>query len=398
MRLTAGLAMAALAVAMLVSGCGSSSSSGGGASAKEGPIKVGAWFPLTGPVAATGIPQRAGADAYFRQLNANGGINGRNVKYISRDNAYDPAQTIQVARGLVGSDKVVAIVASNGTATSAAAFPYVLNQAKVPILLTYGGAADWYSPPKPMLYGFQTLYEKTVAAASAWAVEEGAKNIVVVRSDPAAFKIAAAPAAPAAKSVNPSVSVNEVVVKFQTTDYSPIVAQVKAKKPDAVVSVLSFPELAAFLKQAKLQGLGAKVYSYTGAADEGVLKLAGNAAEGLRMLSLTKLPDDAGPAMAEYRAAMAKYEPSVKPSLSSAATYAAAKTFAEVVKGIRGDITPSTIAAAFAKAGTVDTGILPPLKYSATQHLGTDQVQRLEVRGGKFTADGSFSAPPAVAG
>ena len=133
MRLTAVVAIAASAVALSVSACGSEA---GGQSGDTGPIKVGAWFPLTGPVAATGIPQRAGARAYFRQLNANGGINGRKVDYITRDNAYDPAQTIQVARSLIGSDKVVAIVASNGTATTAAAFPYVLNQAKVPILLT----------------------------------------------------------------------------------------------------------------------------------------------------------------------------------------------------------------------------------------------------------------------
>ena len=394
MRLTAVVAIAASAVALSVSACGSEA---GGQSEDTGPIKVGAWFPLTGPVAATGIPQRAGARAYFRQLNANGGINGRKVDYITRDNAYDPAQTIQVARSLIGSDKVVAIVASNGTATTAAAFPYVLNQAKVPILLTYGGAADWYDPPKPMLYGFQTLYEHATAEAATWAAEDGAKNILVIRSDPAAFKIAAAPAGPAAKSVDPSVSVSELVVKFQTTDYSPVVAQVKRKNPDAVVTVLSFPELSAYLKQAKLQGLDVPAYSYTGAADEGLLKLAGSAAEGLKLLSLTKLPDDDSPAMREYRAAMAKYEPGQKPTLSSAATYAAAKAFTEVVKGIKGDVTPTTIADAFAKAGSVETGILPPLEFSSSTHLGTDEVQRVVVRGGKFEAVGDFRKPPAVA-
>jgi branched-chain amino acid transport system substrate-binding protein len=397
MRLTAGLATAATAAALLVSGCGSTSGDGG-AAATSGPIKIGAWFPLTGANAANGIPQHAGAAAYFDWLNAHGGINGRKVAYLARDNAYDPAQTIQVARSLIGNDKVVAIVGSNGTATSAAAFPYVLDQAKVPILLTYGGAATWYSPPKPMLYGFQTLYENTVAEASAWAAEDGAKNILVVRSDPDAFKIAAATAAPAAKAVDPSVNVSQLVVKFQTTDYSPIVAQVKAKKPDAVVSVLSFPELAAFMKQATLQGLAAKVYSYHGAADEGLLKLAGGAADGLHLLALTKLPDDSSPAMQQYRAAMAKYEPSVHPSLSSAAMFAAAKAFTQVVKGIKGPITPSTIAAAFAKARTVDTGILPPLQFSATKHLGTDQMQRLEVQGGKFVAVGDFRTPPSLKG
>jgi branched-chain amino acid transport system substrate-binding protein len=220
---------------------------------------------------------------------------------------------------------------------------------------------------------------------------------LVMHSDPAAFKIAAAPAGPAAKSVDPSGSVSELVVKFQTTDYSPVAGQVKAKNPDAVVAVLSFPELAAFLKQARLQGLDVPAYSYTGAADEGMLKLAGKAAEGLHVLSLTKLPDDDGPAMKEFREAMAKYEPGQKQTLSVAATYAAAKAFAEVVKEIKGDITSQSIADAFANASTVETGILPPLEFGPHKHLGTDKVQRVVVRNGKFEAVGDFRTPPPVA-
>ena len=74
--------------------------------------------------------------------------------------------------------------------------------------------------------------------------------------------------------------VDEVVTKFQSTDYSPIVGQVKAKQPDAVVTILAFPEAAAYLKQAKLQGLDAPVYGYGPEADEALIGLAGDAAEG----------------------------------------------------------------------------------------------------------------------
>ena len=156
-------------------------------------------------MASSGIPQKEGAAAAFEQINATGGINGRKVEFIARDNAFDPQQTIQAARQLVGSDKVVAIVGANGTATTAAAFPYVLNQAKVPIVNPYGGAADWYNPAKPLLFGYQTLYERQAAAVGAWAAEDGAKHIVVVRSDPAAFANVAKQVAPAAKAVDPRV-------------------------------------------------------------------------------------------------------------------------------------------------------------------------------------------------
>src|SRR5215218_2179163 len=173
MRVASVLAVALMALGVAACG-GDDSGSGGGGGGNT--IKVGAWFPLSGPVAASGIPQKAGAASFFEQLNAAGGVNGKKVTYSTEDNAFDPQQTIQAARKLVGEKKVVAIVAANGTATTAAAFPYVLNQAKVPIINTYGGAGDWYTPPRTGLFGYQTLYEEQGAAAGAWAAENGHKN------------------------------------------------------------------------------------------------------------------------------------------------------------------------------------------------------------------------------
>ena len=389
--------LAAGAAALTIAACGGGEAASGGGS--TAPIKLGGWFPLTGPVASSGIPQKEGVVAAFEKVNAEGGINGRKVQFIARDNAFDPQQTIQAARQLVGSDKVVAIVGANGTATTAAAFPYVLNQAKVPIVNPYGGAADWYQPSKPLLYGYQTLYEEQAAAIGAWAAEAGAKKIVVVRSDPAAFENVAKHVAPGAKSVNPGVQVEEVVTKFQSTDYSPIIGQVKAKQPDAVVTILAFPEAAAYLKQAKLQGLTAPVYGYGPTADEGLIKLAGDAATGFHAVSFTKPSQDPSPAMEAYRSALKQYAPKEQPSSNSAASFAGAMAFAEVLKSIKGDITPQSIAAALGAKKTVDTGILPPLNWSKDAHLGTNQLQRVEVQDGKFVAQGEFvAAPPVAAG
>jgi ABC-type branched-subunit amino acid transport system substrate-binding protein len=393
MRIASLLVAAAAALSITACGGGGAASGGGSGSSTE-PIKLGGWFPLTGPVAASGIPQKQGVVAAFNQVNAEGGINGRKIKFIARDNAFDPQQTIQAARQLVGSDKVVAIVGANGTATTAAAFPYVLNQAKVPIINPYGGAADWYDPAKPLLFGYQTLYEQQAAAVGAWAAQEGAKHIVVVRSDPAAFENVAKNVAPGAKSVDPSVQVDEVVTKFQSTDYSPIVGQVKAKKPDAVVTILAFPEAAAYLKQAKLQGLDVPVYGYGPDADEGLVKLAGPAAEGFHAVAFTKPAEDPSAAMESYRAALKKYAPSEQPSSNSATAYAGAMAFAEVLKKIKGDITPQSISKAMANAGTVDTGMLPPLQWNADKHLGTNELQRVSIKDGKFVAEGDFQAAP----
>ena len=67
-------------MALVIGACGGGEDESGGGGGKGGPIKVGAWFPLSGPVAASGIPQKEGANAYFEQANAAGGINGNKVE------------------------------------------------------------------------------------------------------------------------------------------------------------------------------------------------------------------------------------------------------------------------------------------------------------------------------
>lgn len=368
---------------------------GGGAGGPvDGTIKIGAWLPLTGPGAAAGVPQKVGGDAYFKMLNDRGGINGRKVEWIARDNAYDTQQTMQAARELIGQDKVVAIVNANGTAQTEASFPFVLNQSKIPILNTYGGAVNWYSPPRPMLFGVQTLYEDQATALAAWAVQNGAKKLLVVHSDPAAFVNVAKQVGPAATKTDPAATTDLLAVKFQSTDYSPIVSQVKERKPDAVITILTAPEAAAYLKEAKLQGLAVPAYGYAPDAQAATLTLAGDAAEGYNAVSWFKVPTDPGPAMQEYRDAMQKYAPGQPVDFSSLIGFAYAKAFTEIVKTIDGPITSESIVRAYQNAQGVETGIMPKLTFSDQQHLGAAQVQRVTVKNGQWTSVGDFFTPP----
>src|SRR4051794_20430866 len=155
-------AVLAAVLALVLTACGGGASGSGG-DATTGPITIGAWIPLTGAQAASGVPQMEGAKAYFSWLNENGGINGRQVDWIVKDNAYDPQQTVQAARELIGQHQVVAIVNANGVAPSEAAFPFVLQQSQIPVVDNYGGIASWYAPPRQLLYGTQTLYEDQAA-------------------------------------------------------------------------------------------------------------------------------------------------------------------------------------------------------------------------------------------
>lgn len=388
------VAVVAAVLAMVLTACGGGGSAAGGGDGSSGPITIGAWIPLSGAQAASGVPQMEGAKAYFSWLNANGGINGRQVDWIVKDNAYDPQQTVQAARELIGESKVVAIVNANGVAPSEAAFPFVLQQSKVPVVDNYGGVASWYSPPRPLLYGTQTLYEDQAAAMAQWAVESGARKLVVVHDDPKAFADVAAQIAPAATRAAAGATVVDVPVKLGTTDFAPAVSQVKSAGGDAVMLIVPAAEAAAYLKAAKLQGVSLPTYGYSPTASATTVTLAGDAAEGFNAVALVKAPNDTSAEMKQFRDVMAQYAPGQPADFSTLLGYANAAVFAQIAKGIQGPITSESIAKAYSGATGVVTGVAPDMSFSADRHVGTRDVQRVTVKGGQWTAVGGFVSAP----
>ncbi len=378
----------AVAVTILTA-CGNSG--GGQQGSNSSPIELGAWLPLTGSIAVHGLAQKAGGDAYFKYLNDHGGAHGRKVDWVVEDNAYDPQKTVAAAHKLIDQNNVVAIAGANGTANTAAAFSYVLDQAQVPIINTYGGDATWYTPVKPLLFGAQTLYETQAEILGKWAVKDGYKDILVVHSDPAAFVTVANHVAPGAKAAGSSVNVRDLSVKFNTTDYAPIVLQVKNTHPDAVVLILSTAELVAYLKQAAQQGLKTGVYTYAPNASADVVRLAGADAEGLKSEAFTLPPDDtSSPGIKEFVAAMQKYEPSIAPDYESLFTWALCKITVAAINRINGTIDKDSIAKALEGLSEYDSGVMPPVTYSPKQHLGATQVQRVHLTGGKWNLVGKY--------
>jgi ABC-type branched-subunit amino acid transport system substrate-binding protein len=126
----------------------------------EDSIKIGGHFPLTG-VAAPGyseIPE--GAEAYYKFLNANGGVNGRQIEWIAKDDGYNPTNTSSVVNELVLQEEVFGIVTGLGTPTHNAVVDF-LNDEGVPDLFVASGALHWGDDPeaKPMSFGWQPDYE-----------------------------------------------------------------------------------------------------------------------------------------------------------------------------------------------------------------------------------------------
>jgi branched-chain amino acid transport system substrate-binding protein len=122
-------------------------------------ILLGGTAPLTGLASSYASISR-GAEAYFKYVNARGGVNGRTITYRVLDDGYNAAQAVPLTRQLVEQDKVFAIFNPLGTESSLAVRPY-LNQSKVPQLFVGSGATtfgrDYAQYPETI--GFQPTYQ-----------------------------------------------------------------------------------------------------------------------------------------------------------------------------------------------------------------------------------------------
>ncbi|MGO4715959.1 ABC transporter substrate-binding protein [Bradyrhizobium sp. 2TAF24] len=152
--------------------------------ASDTEIKVGNIMPYSGPASAYGVIGKT-EEAYFRKINAAGGINGRKINFISYDDAYSPPKAVEQARKLVEGDEVLLIFNPLGTPSNSAIQKY-MNSKKVPQLFVATGATKWNDPKEfPWTMGWQPSYQAETRIYAKYLLKEkpGAKIAVLYQND-----------------------------------------------------------------------------------------------------------------------------------------------------------------------------------------------------------------------
>jgi branched-chain amino acid transport system substrate-binding protein len=152
--------------------------------ASDTEIKIGHTNPYSGPASAYGVIGKS-IQAYWKSVNEAGGINGRKVNFITLDDGYNPAKTVECIRQLVEQDKVLCTFNTLGTPTNTAIHKY-MNQKKVPMLFVATGASKWGDPKNfPWTMGFQPDYhtEAVIYAKHILANVKDAKIGVLMQND-----------------------------------------------------------------------------------------------------------------------------------------------------------------------------------------------------------------------
>src|SRR6201989_1465443 len=147
-------------------------------------IKIGNIMPYSGPASAYGVIGKT-EEAYFKKINAEGGINGRKINFVTYDDAYSPPKAVEQVRKLVESDEVLLVFNPLGTPSNTAIQKY-LNSKKVPQLFVATGATKWNDPKDfPWTMGWQPSYQSEARIYAKYLMKEkpDAKIAVFYQND-----------------------------------------------------------------------------------------------------------------------------------------------------------------------------------------------------------------------
>jgi branched-chain amino acid transport system substrate-binding protein len=147
-------------------------------------IKIGNIMPYSGPASAYGVIGKT-EQAYFNKINAEGGINGRKINFISYDDGYSPPKTVEQARKLMESDEVLLVFNSLGTPPNSAIQKY-MNAKKAPQLFVATGATKWNDPKEfPWTMGWQPNYQSESQIYAKYILKElpNAKIAILYQND-----------------------------------------------------------------------------------------------------------------------------------------------------------------------------------------------------------------------
>jgi branched-chain amino acid transport system substrate-binding protein len=357
-------------------------------------IKIGSIMPYSGPASAYGIIGKTQA-AYFNKINAEGGINGRKINFISYDDGYSPPKAVEQARKLVESDEVLLIFNSLGTPSNSAIQKY-MNAKKVPQLFVATGATKWNDPKNfPWTMGWQPNYQSEGVIYAKYLMKEkpaGKIGILYQNDDFGKDVLKGLKDGLGAKGASMIIAEEPYETSVPTVD-SQIVA-LKSKGADIFVSITTPKFGAQSIK--KVAELGWKplfILNNVASSTGSVIKPAGfENAQGVISATYGKDPTDPqwkdDPGVKNFDAFLAKYFPEGNRADSSVAYgYSSAQTMVHVLKACGDNLTRENVMkqAASIKDLQQEMG-LPGIKLntSATDFAPISQLQLMKFTGERW--------------
>lgn len=390
-----------LGTALLASACGGGATDSGSSNVSKAPgisdkeVKIGFTGPLTGTAGLAGQGITAGMTIAADQINSSGGINGRKIKLVLDDDAYESPRLVANVRRLVSQDKVYALVAPAGSQALPGTWAFIKEQ-NTPVW----GPISPSDPKMQQVYNLAATRTAQDEVGVDYFASQGKTKlaIIAVDSDTGQGGLDAVhtqvPKHPGMKLVS------EAKVETGSTNVSSAVLQTLKAKPDALIISTSNLQVALIVKQLRSQGSSIPVMADQGAAGTGGANTtgpAGSAAEGLIGGLQVALPTDDIPEVKTWLALAEKSKMPQAVSSFSIQGYGFLQSFAEVLKRAGDDISYTNF---YKKAdelasNPVDVKVMPTVKCGPIPdgHTCSNSAALAIFKGGKWEPLLPFTDP-----
>jgi branched-chain amino acid transport system substrate-binding protein len=362
-------------------------------------IKIGNIMPYSGPASAYGVIGKTEA-AYFNKINAEGGINGRKINFISYDDGYSTPKAVEQARKLVESDEVLLVFNPLGTPSNTAIEKY-MNAKKVPQLFVATGATKWDEPKEfPWTMGWQPSYQSEARIYAKYLMKEkpDAKIAVLYQNDDFGKDYL--------KGLKDGLGAKSSMITaeegYETSEPSidGHIVKLKASGADVFISITT-PKFAAqaIKKLAEMNWTPLHIVSNVSSSVGGVLKPAGfENSQGILSANYAKDASDPqwdnDPGMKKFLEFLAKYAPDAnKLDGSVVYGYGAAQTMVKVLQMCGDDLTRENVMKQAASLKNFAPDMLLPgvtINTSATDFAPIKQLQMERFKGEKWELFGDI--------
>jgi ABC-type branched-subunit amino acid transport system substrate-binding protein len=345
---------------------------------------------LSGPAAHLGINMRNGVLAALKEINLQGGIQGRSLCLIVLDDGYETERTVSNMHRLIEQENVLAIIGNVGTPTAIAAVP-IANRSHVPFFGAFTGAGILRRiPPDKYVVNYRASYAEETATMVQALITHGRlkPNEIAFFTQRDAYGDSGFVGGIAALKKNGLK--DETQITHGRYERNSLAVEngladllLADPEPKAVIMVGTYAPSAKFIRLARNYGLNSLFLnvSFVGAAP--LAQALGDKEDGVIVTQVVPHLESSLPIVQDFHKAFHRFDPSIAPTFGSLEGYISTRIFLQAIKSVKGEITRESIIDALENLGQFDLGFASPLKITKKEHQASHQIWPTIIRKGE---------------
>jgi branched-chain amino acid transport system substrate-binding protein len=344
-------------------------------------IRLGMVNVQTGPASGLGKGMRVGAEAVFKDINAKGGVHGRQVNLLVADDGYEPVKTVDETLKMIDEAKVFSLFGFVGTPTGNAVIP-IVKEMKVPLVGLFTGAMTLRSPVTREIINIRASYDDESEALVAQFQLQGAKSVAVFYQDDGFGLAVLSGTEKALKKRGMAVLAKGTFPRNTVAIKTGLAAMLEAK-PDAIVMVGPYTPLAVFIKEARASGLKSLLATVSFVGTDNLVATVGKDGDGVLVSQVVPFPEDEQLAVTRECSALVTKHSGEKLGFVNFEGCITAKALLAGLERMGKAPTRDGLILAMQDFKAVDLGGIA-LTITPENHQASNQVYMTEIRDGKI--------------